>query len=97
MLTKKDLQQVSLNEFVILKQTNYYIELISKNTGHCWTIYKHGSSDKYPVWLYHKHSQKDQCYHLQRKKGSVKAAIKEIQVHDQYQLSGRKKVFSNLS
>ena len=96
MLTKKDLLLISPNYFVILKQTNYYVELLSKSTGHCWSIYKHGSPDKYPVWIYHKHNQTDQYYHLHRKKRSVEAAIKEIESHDKYQSAGRKKVFNNL-
>ena len=96
MLTKKDLQLVSQNYFVILKQTKYYIEILSKSTGHCWTIYKHGSPDKYPVWIYHKHHQSEQCYHLHRRKGSVKSAVKEIYQHDKFQLSRRKNVFSNV-
>ena len=58
MLTKKDLLLISKDYFVILNQTAYYIEFMSKRTGHCWIIYKHGSAEKYPVWLYHKHSQK---------------------------------------
>ena len=96
MLTKKDLLLISSEYFVILKKTNYYIEVLSKNTRHCWMIYKHGSVDRYPVWIYHKHRQKDLCYHLHRKKRSVEAAIKEIESHDKYQSAGRKKVFNNL-
>ena len=96
MLTKKDLLLVSPKYFVVLKKTNLNIEVLSKCTGHCWTIYKHGSPDKYPVWIYHKHKQSEQCYHLHRKTGSVELAIKEIEAHDKYQAAGRKKVFNNL-
>lgn len=95
MLTKKDLQLVSQKYFVILKQTKYYIEILSKCTGHCWIIYKHGSPDKYPVWIYHKHKQTDQHYHLHRRKGSVETAVKEIVQHDKYYLSGCKSIFCN--
>ena len=95
MLTKKDLLLISPKYFVVLKKTNLYIEVVSKCTGHCWTIYKHGSPDKYPVWLYHKHKQLDQCYHLHRRTGSVESALKEIQQHDRYHLGGRKKIFDN--
>jgi hypothetical protein len=95
MLTKKDLLLISSDYFMILKRTKFYLELVSKNTGHCWTIYKHGSPDKYPVWLYHKHKKLDQCYHLHRRTGSVEFALKEIQQHDKYHLSGRKNIFQN--
>ena len=95
MLTKKDLLLISPKCFVILKQTNYYVEVLSKSTGHCWSIYKHGSPDKYPVWLYHKHKQSEQCYHLHRRTGNVELAVKEIVQHDTYCLNGRKKIFDN--
>ena len=95
MLTKKDLLLISSDYFMILKRTKFYLELVSKNTGHCWTIYKHGSPDKYPVWLYHKHKKLDQCYHLHRRTGSVEFAVKEIVQHDTYFLNGRKKIFDN--
>lgn len=95
MLTKKDLLLISPKYFMILKKTNFYIEVLSKCTGHCWIVCKHGSPDRYPVWIYHKHHQTDQCYHLHRRTGSVELAIKEIQKHDQYHLGGRKKIFDN--
>lgn len=95
MLTKKDLLLISLNYFEVLMQTKYYVEVLSKSTGHCWTIYKHGSPDKYSIWIYHKHSKKDMCYHLHRKKGTMTGAIKEILQHDQYILSGRQNMFCN--
>ena len=95
MLTKKDLFLISSDYFMILNRAKFYLELLSKNTGHCWNIYKHGSPDKYPVWIYHKHRQADQCYHLHKRTGSVEQAIKEIQKHDQYCLSGRKNIFDN--
>lgn len=95
MLTKKDLLLISPKYFMILKKTNFYIEVLSKNTGHCWMIYKHGSPDKYPVWIYHKHKQPDQCYHLHKRTGSVELAVQEILQHDKYTLSGRKNVFQN--
>ena len=96
MLTKKDLLLISPKYFMILKKTNFYIEVLSKCTGHCGTIYKHGSPDKYPVWIYHKHNRTDQYYHLHRKKRSVKAAIKEIESHDKYQYADRENAFNNL-
>lgn len=95
MLTRKDLLLISSKYFLILKKTNFYIEILSKCTRHCWIIYKHGATDKYPVWMYHKHKQSDQCYHLHRRTGSVELAIREIQQHDKYHISGRKIVFDN--
>ena len=96
MLTRKDMLLISGDYFVILKKTHYYIEVMSKCTRHCWVIYKHGSVDRYPVWVYHKHRQQDLCYHLHKRTASVKSAIREIKAHDIYQSTDRKKVFNNL-
>lgn len=87
---KRDIALISEEYFEIMKIAPCYIELQSKCTGHCWIINKMGYSDKFPYWLYHKHKKEEQCYHLQRKKGSIKYAIKELKEHDLYQRSGRK-------
>ena len=95
MLTRKDLLLISSEYFEILKKNNFYIEVLSKCTKHCWIIYKHGSPDNYPVWLYHKHKQSNQCYHLHRRTGNIELAVNEILQHDKYQLRGRQNVFKN--
>ena len=87
---KRDMELISKEYFEIIKTAPCYIELMSKCTGHCWIIHKMGYSDKFPFWLYHKYRREEQCYHLQKKKGSIKTTITEIQNHDAYQLSGRK-------
>lgn len=88
---KRDMELISKEYFEIIKTAPCYIELRSKCTGHCWIIHKMGYSDKFPYWLYHKHKKEEQCYHLQRKKGSIKSSIKEIQAHDLYQREKNKK------
>lgn len=95
MFNKKDLAQISEDYFEIIKIASCYVELLSKNTKHCWIIYKMGFSDKFPFWLYHKHKKENQCYHLQRKKKSMKSALKEIEQHDFYHIKGRKNIFNN--
>ena len=92
---KRDIALISEEYFEIINITSCYIELRSKCTGHCWIIHKMGYSDKFPYWLYHKHKKNVQCYHLQRKKCSIKSAIKEIENHDVYNIKGRKDVFDN--
>ena len=84
MLCKTDLAQISEVYFKIIRITSCYVELMSKDTQHCWIIYKVGFSDRFPIWLYHKHNKNDQCYHLQRRKKSFKSALNEIQQHDMY-------------
>ena len=92
---KRDMELISKEYFEIIKMAPCYIELMSKCTGHCWIVHKMGYSDKFPYWLYHKYRREDLCYHLQRKKGSIKATIEEIRRHDLYQSQGRKNVFNN--
>ena len=95
MLNKTDLAQISEKYFEIIRVVSCYVELMSRCTQHYWIIYKVGSSDRFPVWLYHKHKRENQCYHLQRKKKSFRSALKEIQQHDTYCMTGRKYVFNN--
>ena len=92
---KRDMELISKEYFEIIKTAPCYIELRSKCTGHCWIIHKMGYSDKFLYWLYHKYSREKQCYHLQRKKGSIKSTIKEIFEHDLYHSQGRKNPFDN--
>ena len=92
---KRDMELISKEYFEIIKIAPCYIELRAKCTGHCWIIHKMGYSDKFPYWLYHKYRREEQCYHLQRKKGSIKSAIKEIFEHDLYHSQGRKNPFDN--
>jgi len=93
---KRDRELISKDYFEIIKVAPCYIELRSKCTGHCWIIHKMGYSDKFPYWLYHKHNREQQCYHLQRKKGSINSIIVEIKTHDSYQMSNRKNRFCNM-
>ena len=95
MFTANDYALVRKNKFHVMNETVFYVEIISPRTKHCWIIYKHGSPDSYPVWLYHKHKKTDQCYHLHKKTRSVYSAVREIHSHDQYQLNGRKRIFDN--
>lgn len=95
MINKRDLAKISEEYFEIIRVTSCYVELMSKNTQHCWIVYKVGVTEKFPVWLYHKHSKDNQCYHLQRKKKSFKSTLSEIQSHDMYCITGRKSIFCN--
>ena len=40
-----------------------FIEVKSKNTGHCWMIFKKTYDQIKPVILYHKHKANDEWYH----------------------------------
>lgn len=78
-------EQKILNDpyFQVLRITERYYELKSRNTGHFWIIQKQYTG-KYPVVLYHKHSDKITYYHRHRNTYSVRDAVAEIKEHDQY-------------
>lgn len=69
--------------FKILRVTEEYYELQSKNTGHLWIIKKQYNNDCL-IMLYHKHSQQVSYYHKQCAMYTVKQAIKVIQRHDKW-------------
>lgn len=96
MLTNKDISQIYEKDFDFICRTKFYVEFQSKDTKHCWIINKHGSPGEIPVWLFHKHSKEEPCYHLHKKHRTVSAALKEVIQHDLYQMGGRKEIFDNL-
>lgn len=93
MLTELELVLIDNNYFEILNQDEDFIEVKSRNTGHCWVIHKHRYKDKQPIWLYHKHKQKGRQYHQHWKTYTVKLGIESIKQHDEYVLK-RKNRFS---
>ena len=44
--------------FMILRTNERFIEVLSKNTGHCWLVQK-TMADEYKYRLYHKHKRHD--------------------------------------
>lgn len=93
--SRKEVSLISQEYFEILKIATCYIEIKSKNTGHCWRICKPGRHSAYSIEIYHKHSHETPVYHLHRRKSTMWGTIEEIKKHDQYQMGGRKDIFRN--
>lgn len=72
--------------FKVIRETEGFIEVISKNTKHCWIIQKRLNHGKRKIYLYHKHSTKDAYYHQHRRTFTVKQAVDDIKGHDEYVL-----------
>lgn len=91
MWTQKEKRELSNPYFELLKVTEEYYELQSKNTRHLWII-KKKSFGYHQILLYHKHSHKKPYYHKQCSLYTVKQAINVIEKHDSYilQTYGRK-------
>lgn len=86
MFTQKDIRLLEQPYFQVLRTTNDFYELLSKNTKHCWIISKSVLSDKRPVQLYHKHTLKTTYYHKHAHTCNVEHAIQLIKGHDDYVL-----------
>ena len=68
MFTKKEKRMVGEGHFTIIRETERYIEFLSKNTKHCWIICKSQDGIGKPVMIYHKHSRETEYYHRHWKK-----------------------------
>ena len=75
--------------FKVLQKTEKYIEILSRNTNHCWVMKKSNSAQSHLISIFHKHSQSDSYYHKHSKAKTVKQAIMQIKNHDDYVLSNQ--------
>ena len=80
MFNQKDIRLLNDSYFTRIRTEEYFIEIKSKNTKHCWLIKKIPGS----VHLYHKHKITNPYYHKHRTVFNVSSAISEIKSHDEY-------------
>ena len=86
MFTKKEKRMIGEEYFTIIRETERYIEFLSKNTRHCWIICKSQDGTGKPVMIYHKHSRETEYYHRHWKTWGVVKAVESIKQHDRYVL-----------
>lgn len=89
MFSKNEQRLIDTDYFEIIRVSDYYIEIKSKNTKHMWIIHKHRFEDDNGIYLYHKHSNKDPYYHFHRSQKTVRACLLDIYGHDRFQMNGR--------
>lgn len=83
---------ISRSYYDIIRVTDNYIEIKSKNTKHMWIISKPMPYiDTKPIIIYHKHSQAVPYYHKHGFAYNIYQAVNSIKSHDMYVLSGRGK------
>ena len=87
--TQREKRELSNPYFKLLKVTEEYYELQSKNTGHLWIVKKQYFRQPH-IMLYHKHSKNIPYYHKQCKIYTVMQAINIIEKHDRYILQANK-------
>lgn len=92
MFTSKDKRMAGEPYFRLLREEERFIEVISKNTHHCWMIFKKLSQSKYPVTIYHKHHSKEPYYHKHYETLNVQKAVEVIKKHDEYVLRRKQNV-----
>lgn len=83
---------ISRSYYDIIRVTDNYIEIKSKNTKHMWIISKPMPYiENKPIIIYHKHSQSVPYYHKHGYAYNIYQAVNSIKSHDEYVLSGRGK------
>ena len=78
--------------FIIIRDTEDYIEMMSKNTGHCWAIKYCDRKDDSPYILFHKHGMSIPNYHKHWQTTSFERAVRSIKSHDDYVLYKRPRI-----
>ena len=84
LFTNAEKRLIEKNYFIILRETEDYIEIKSKNTKHLWIIQKHSFVDDKKIYLYHKHSEKNKYYHKHWQCYTVRQCVGSIKNHDKY-------------
>ncbi len=78
---------LSDNYFLIVWEEEKFIEIMSKNTGCYWIIYKKSYVADKPVYLYHKYIKTTKYYHKHWQTFSVKSAVNSIKKQDDFILN----------
>ena len=89
MFTQKECRLLSAPYFRLVRQTDTFYEIQSKNTGHFWIIKKTQTAQQNPIIIYHKHTRETPYYHKHGKARNVQSALQQIKSHDVYQMNGR--------
>lgn len=84
MFTNSEKKLLGGGYFTIIREEEKFIEVKSRNTGHCWMIFKKTYDPDRPIVLHHKHSITDEWYHEHKRGWSVEEMVKEIKKHDKY-------------
>lgn len=95
MFNQPDNKLLSSSYFTMIRQTEDYVEIQSKNTKHCWIIRKQSFSNTAPILIYHKHASSDSYYHKHRYSHSVKSAIQQIKNHDDFVLNPTNEIMAS--
>ena len=91
MFSTEELLSLDRLYFDVICADAYDVILMSKNTGHVWYIHNPEYPEPGDCIIFHKHHVSDQ-YHTHSRSCSLGSALRQIRVHDAFQLNGRKPV-----
>ena len=86
MYTKKEKRMIREVCFIVIRETERYIEFLSNSTKHCWIICKNQDSTDRLIINYHKYSQKTGYCHRHWKTWCMASAVESIKQYDRYAL-----------
>ena len=72
MIERLDFDEIDENYFLILAETQYYVVLQSRSTGHYWHLLERIANGHRTFQISHRHNPTD-SYHLQTNKPSIRA------------------------
>lgn len=78
MLNDKEIRKLHLPRFMVIRETEDFIELVSEHTGLCWNVFKTVVDCEKRITLYHKNKIQNPYYHKMCICESVEDAIKMI-------------------
>lgn len=90
MIERLDFDEIDENYFLILAETQYYVVLQSRSTGHYWHLLERIANGHRTFQISHRHNPTD-SYHLQTNKPSIRACCQYIMDHDAYHTEKVKK------
>lgn len=94
MFTTEELNAIDTKYFAVITANEYDVTLISKNTRHVWYLHSVELLDRDIVITFHKHKV-SHPYHTHSKCGTLGKAIRDIKSHDEFQVNGRKQVYTH--
>lgn len=87
MFSNNEKRIIEISYFEIIRSNEDFYEICSKNTNHCWMIWKNKIiENNIRITIYHKHNYNNQFYHKHGKAFTVNHAIQQIRAHDNYVL-----------
>lgn len=79
MFTSKEKKILEIPYFKIIRINEDFYEIQSKNTKHCWLIWKNKIIENNTrITIYHKHKYTDNSYHKHGKAITVSSAIQQL-------------------